>query len=85
MLHLLVQAKSAQVCEADNRQINSRVFEVNGLSPCLVAFPHLHCPLPPHLDVGENATVVRDGLHCHSTFFRHWPVLRHKTTFFEGT
>ncbi len=64
MPHILFQAKSSEVCEADNRQINGRIFAVNGLLPSLAAFPPTPTaaqPPPPHLDVGKNAAAVRDG------------------------
>ncbi len=65
MLHRLFKAKNGQrVCEADNRQINRRIFAMNGLSTCLAAVPPpLTATQPPHLDVGENAAAVRDGIH----------------------
>jgi hypothetical protein len=56
--------KCSEVCEADNRQINGRIFAVNGLLPCLVTFPPpTTATQPPHLDVGKNAAAVRDGTH----------------------
>jgi hypothetical protein len=51
--------KCSKVCEANNWQMNSRIFAENRLSPT---------PSPatqtPHLDVGENTAAVRDGLCC---------------------
>ncbi len=35
--------KYLEVCEADNRQINGRIFAANGLLPCLAAFPPSGC------------------------------------------
>jgi hypothetical protein len=65
MPHLLFQAKkSSEVCEADNRRINGRIFAVNGLLPCLAAFPPPPTATqPPHLDVGKNEAAVRDDIY----------------------
>ncbi len=71
--------KFSEVSEADNRQINSRIFAVNGLPSCLAAFPPPPTATqPPHLNVVENSAAVRDGIHIQLLFLGLWPVLRHK-------
>ncbi len=61
MPHLYFRQRS-EACEADNRRINSRIFAVNGLLPCLASFlPPPTSTQPLNLDVGENAAAVRDG------------------------
>jgi hypothetical protein len=54
---------------------------VNGLSPCLSAFPPPPTATqPPHLDVGENAAAGRERWDTHLVAFLWlWPVLRPKT------
>jgi hypothetical protein len=64
MPHLLFQEKNAQRSEANNRQINGRIFAVTGLLPCLAAFPPPPTTTqPPQLDVGENVAAVRGGIY----------------------
>jgi hypothetical protein len=70
--------------------MNGRIFAVNGILPCLAAFPPPPTATqPPHLDVGENEVAVRDDIYTKEPFLGRWPVLRHKTGiishFLKGT